>query len=181
MSDHHLIMGELTDLISGETLPDTHDERYRQKLARLLIECKGFAKQEIETRRELLLIAGEASAKVQVDFIVRIDNRASMIVQYGPGSLVSRERPTLAMSRLVERYQIEMVVVSNGENAEIIDGRTGEVVAQGLDAIPSRAELRQQLNLRDLFPIATERAQIESRIAFAFEIECSCRPDDRRC
>ena len=32
MDGHHLILGELTDLITGETLTDTHDERYRQKL-----------------------------------------------------------------------------------------------------------------------------------------------------
>jgi hypothetical protein len=174
-------MGELTDLITGETLPDTHDERYRQKLARLLLEQKGFAKHKIEARRELLLTAGEASAKIQVDFIVRLDDRAGMIVQYGPGSLVSRERPTLAMSRLVEPYQIEIVVVSNGEDAQILDGRTGEVVAQGLDAIPSRAALEHRLKSRARIPVAPERAQIESRIAFAFEIECSCRPGEKRC
>ncbi len=181
MSDHHLIMGELTDLITGETLPDTHDERYRQKLGRLLLESKGFAKEEIEARRELVLMAGETNAKVQVDFIVWLDNRAGMLVQYGPGSLVSRERPTLAMSRLVETYQIEVVVVSNGEDAEVLDGRLGEVVAQGLDAIPSRTELEQRLKSRARLPIAPERAQIESRIAFVFEIECSCRPGEKRC
>jgi hypothetical protein len=104
-----------------------------------------------------------------------------MIVQYGPGSLVSRERPTLAMSRLIEPHQIEVVVVSNGRDAEILDGRSGKVVAQGIEAIPSRAELEERLKSSDHFPIAPERAQIESRIAFAFEIECSCRPGDRRC
>ena len=31
MGGHHLIMGELTDLVTGQTLPDTHDERYRQR------------------------------------------------------------------------------------------------------------------------------------------------------
>lgn len=181
MSDHHLIMGELTDLITGETLPDTHDERYRQKLGRLLVEHKRFVKQEIETRRELPLVAGEASATIKVDFIVRIDNRAGMIVQYGPGSLVTRERPTLAMSRLIEPYQIEMVVVSNGEDAEILDGRSAEIIARGLDAIPSRTELEQWLKSRDRIPIAPERARIESRIAFAYEIECSCQPGNKRC
>ena len=37
---HHLILGELIDFITGETLQDTHDERYLQKLARLLVEQK---------------------------------------------------------------------------------------------------------------------------------------------
>ena len=45
---HHLILGELIDFITGETIQDTHDERYRQKLARLLVEHKGYVKKEIE-------------------------------------------------------------------------------------------------------------------------------------
>ena len=42
MNGHHLILGELTDTITRETLADTHDERQRQKLARLLVEKKGY-------------------------------------------------------------------------------------------------------------------------------------------
>jgi len=38
MTGHHLILGELDDLITGERVKDTHDERYRQKIARLLID-----------------------------------------------------------------------------------------------------------------------------------------------
>ena len=38
MNGHHLILGELTDYITGETLKDTHDERYRQQIARRLID-----------------------------------------------------------------------------------------------------------------------------------------------
>jgi len=45
---HHLILGELVDYITGETIEDTHDERYRQKLAHLLVEHKGYFKKEIE-------------------------------------------------------------------------------------------------------------------------------------
>ena len=37
MSGHHLILGELDDLISGETIKDTLDERYRQNIAELLV------------------------------------------------------------------------------------------------------------------------------------------------
>ena len=37
MGGHHLILGKLTDFISGEILDDTLDERHRQKIARLLV------------------------------------------------------------------------------------------------------------------------------------------------
>ena len=50
MSGHHLILGELKDYLTGETLPDTLDERYRQQLARLLVESKGFLKSDLTPR-----------------------------------------------------------------------------------------------------------------------------------
>ena len=44
MQGHHLILGELVDFISGKIIKDTHDERYRQKLAHLLVNRKGYLK-----------------------------------------------------------------------------------------------------------------------------------------
>ena len=38
MGKHHLVLGELTDYITGETRVDTHDERARQTIARLLVD-----------------------------------------------------------------------------------------------------------------------------------------------
>ncbi len=29
MGEHHLILGELVDFITGKTIKDTHDERYK--------------------------------------------------------------------------------------------------------------------------------------------------------
>ena len=49
MDNHHLILGELVDFITGETLTDTHDERYRQKLAKILVTYKGYHKNEIKS------------------------------------------------------------------------------------------------------------------------------------
>lgn len=54
---HHLILGELVDFTSGTTIQDTHDERYRQKLARLLVNNKGYLKKEIEPRCKLIVKA----------------------------------------------------------------------------------------------------------------------------
>ena len=42
MNGHHLILGKLSDYLTGDTLDDTHDERYRQKIARLLVDRKGY-------------------------------------------------------------------------------------------------------------------------------------------
>jgi len=38
MAGHHLILGELQDVITHETLQDTHDERLRQGIAAMMVD-----------------------------------------------------------------------------------------------------------------------------------------------
>jgi hypothetical protein len=181
MSGHHLILGTLTDALTGEVLDDTLDERYRQAIVRYLMDRKGYAAGEIEPRRELLLRAGDRRAVIRVDFVVRFAGRAAMVVRFGPGSIVSRERPALAMARLIAPYQIPVVVVTNGEDAEVLDGPTGMVVGRGLDAIPDRAVLEEIIRRFDFPNIPAERAEMESRVAYCYEVDGACPCDDTVC
>jgi hypothetical protein len=90
MNGHHLILGELTDFISGETLKDTHDERYRQKIARLLIRQLGYLKADIEPRKAIVAKADSKKAILKIDFAITLAGKTCMVLQYGPGSLVMR-------------------------------------------------------------------------------------------
>ena len=141
MGGHHLILGKLTDFLTGETLDDTHDERLRQNIARLLVIEKGYARADIQSRINLKAEAGGQAAMVKVDFAVRLQMRICMIIKYGPGSLVTRHRPALAASRLLTGYQIPVVVMTNGREADILDGETGIIMGSGLDAIVSREKM----------------------------------------
>ncbi len=178
---HHLILGELVDFITGETIQDTHDERYRQKLARLLVENKGYLKKEIEPRFELLLSVENKKAIVKIDYKVNLSHRTGMIIKYGPGSLVTRQRPALAASRLVAPYQIPFVVVTNGEDAEIIEGTTGNIISLGIDSIPAKDELINHINIEPFNLISSEQIEMESRILYAFEVDGSCPCDNTIC
>ena len=178
---HHLILGTLEDHITGETLDDTLDERLRQDLARLLIDKKGFDKTQIEPRRQVILTACGKQASIHLDFIVWIDGRVCMIVKYGPGSLVTRHRPALGLSRLIEPYQIPLVVVTNGRDADILDGQSGKRLASGLGGIPSHSDILNKLQSFGFKPISRERAEGESRIVFAYEIDNACPCDDTIC
>ena len=181
MAGHHLILGELVDFITGDTLEDTHDERYRQKLARLLVETKGYLIKEIKPRYELLVKAGKNKAIVKVDFVITLSGKACMIIKYGPGSLVTRYRPALAASRLVAPYQIPVVVVTNGEEAAVLDGTTSDVISYGLDSIPSKPEMLKRVINSNFKTVSANRAELESRIIYTFEVDGSCPCDDTIC
>lgn len=178
---HHLVMGELTDFLTGEIRPDTHDERFRQKIARLLVQTCGYDRSDIETRRKVIIQIPEKQASLRMDFLVRSGDRTGMMIRYAPGSLVTRRLPNLALSRIVHSYQIPVVVTTNGEDAEILDGLSGKVRAQGLDAIPDKQSL-SGLTDPASFPVIS-RALFEqaSRIAYACEVDGACPCDTGVC
>jgi hypothetical protein len=181
MNGHHLIMGQLTDFISGQTLDDTLDERHRQQIGRLLVNEKKYTKSQITSRYDLKIHVDNKCAHLMVTYTVRIQRRIGMIIQYGPGSLVTRHRPTLAIARLVADYQVPVAVVTNGEQADILDGNTGKRVDSGLDMIPDLDRLYNTCQRHPWNRISTERAEKESRILMAFEVDGRCPCDESVC
>jgi hypothetical protein len=181
MNAHHLILGQLSDFITGRTLNDTHDERYRQKIARLLVERKGYLKRDIEARKDLLVEAGDKRAIVKIDFLINVSDRTCMIIKYGPGSLVTRRRPVLAAARLLAPYQIPVAVVTNGEDAEILEVAGGGILAVGLEKIPSRVELQHIADRTEFKAIPPRRFAMESRIVYCYEVDDSCPCDEDIC
>jgi len=181
MCAHELILGETVDFITGETLVDTIDERARQKIARFLVERKRYLKDDIQVRREIILDVDGNKGSFKVNFVVTVEGRAFMVVIFGPGSLVSRERPALAAARLVEGYEVPFTVVTNGQAAELIETRSGEVIAEGLENIPSKDEALQTLPTVRFEVLAEERLAREKRILYAFEVLAERECDEFTC
>jgi hypothetical protein len=181
MGGHHLILGKLNDFISGETLDDTLDERHRQKIARLLVHQKGYRKTDITPRHELNIDVDGRCARLRISFSIKLNRFIAMVIHYGPGSLVTRHRSTLAMARLIQPRQVPVAVATNGEEADILDGASGKVVATGLDAIPTKTELSEIVGAREWPAVSPHRREMESRILMAFEIDGRCPCDDSVC
>jgi hypothetical protein len=182
MNDHHLILGQLTDFITGRTIDDTHDERYRQKIARLLVAQKGFAREQLRPNHLLTVKAAAKAACVPITYIiVDGDGHMVMLVHYGPGSLVTRHRPALAMSRLAAPYQIPVVVVTNGEAADVLDGDTGRLLGNGWEAIPGSEQLTRRLAGYRWESLPARRIEMEARIVMAYEVDDRCPCDSTVC
>jgi hypothetical protein len=173
---HHLIYGFCTDYVTGEALPDTDDERYRQKLARFLVEEKGYARDDLEMRHKIeTLFAGQFVVS-KIDVVICLEGKRVMLLRYGPGSLVTRERPAIAAARvLFEEQLVPLAVVTNGEDAEVVDVRTKEVFARGLEGIPDRAAAVAMMKELDFSPLLdASKREGELRILNAFDIEICC-------
>jgi hypothetical protein len=169
-----VIHGKVVDFITGRSIDDTEDERYRQKLAKFLVEEKGFLKKDIQVQRELLLTVDEQTWVVKIDFAVILEGKVVMILRFAPGSIVSRERPALAAARLLEAYAVPFAVVSNGQDAHILDTASSEVIGQSLEEIPSRAAMVSRFPQLQFNHVAEERLEKERRILFMFEAIATC-------
>ena len=181
MSGHHLILGELTDYLTGQPCTDTHDERLRQQLARQLVEGGGYGRHQIRARVMLTVRADAKMARLPVDFVIHINEAPAMLIKYGPGSIVTRHRPSLAMARLLGPTVVPMVVVTNGRNADVLDGVSGRVLGSGLSAIPDRDRLQRHLAATPARAVRARQAEMAARIVYAFEVDGSCLCDDTIC
>ena len=176
-----LILGKIVDFITGQQIVDTHDERARQKIARFLVENKGYPKEDIDPRRGIPLSVDGNRATARVDFVIRVEGKAFAIIIFGPGSLVSRERSALAAARLVERYEVPFAVVTNGKDAEVLETRSGRVIAEGLDAIPSKEEALEKIGALTFQELPAKRLEKEQRILYVFDVLAKRECDEFTC
>ncbi len=181
MGGHHLIMGELTDLVTGQTLPDTHDERYRQRIVRLLVETRGYRRQTIDPRVAIDLNVDGRSARIRLDYVVRHEGRILLLVKYGPGSLVTRHQIAYAAARILAPYVVPFSIVTNGEDAHWLDNTKRTLVDQGLNAIWDYQTLIQEGQKRSPVDVSPWQAEMATRILWAYEVDGRCPCDDTVC
>ncbi|MCP4023710.1 MAG: type I restriction enzyme HsdR N-terminal domain-containing protein [Desulfobacteraceae bacterium] len=178
---HHVVMGELTDFLTGKLLTDTHDERYRQQIARFLVNGKRFKKERLKNNVQIKVAADKKKAVLKVDFLISCNDKIGMIIKYAPGSLVTRRLLTVALSRIIKSYQIPVAVVTNGEDAEIINGQDGKLMGTGMDAFPDKVKLESICQKASFKTISKDQFEKASRIVYAFEVDGACPCDTGIC
>lgn len=173
---HHLVYGALNDYLTGEDLTDTDDERIRQDISRMMVEDLGYDREELIPRLYIETLFTRNFVKSTIELTVELENKQVMIVRYGPGSLVSRERSALAAARVLnDAYRIPLAVVTNGRDALLLDTIEAKELGHGMQAIPNRKTLTEMLpSLFFLPPQNNEKRLREKRILNAFDLERCC-------
>lgn len=168
----------IIDFITGQLFIDTDDEGIRQKIERLLVEDKGYSKKDIEVDMEFDIALGDELNKSKVDLVVSVEGKIFMIIKCARGSLVSREREVLSCARILDTYIIPFAVVTNGEDAEVLDTISGEVISCGLGAIPSKASGLEAIKQIEFKKLPEKKIEKEKRIFLAFDaFKCPSKCD----
>ena len=164
----------IKDYITGKNIPEIGAEANRQKVERMLIQIKGYTREDIEVDADIAFeVAGEPYASV-VDLVVSPDGGANrcMVFKCVPGSLGSCEREIVAAARLLDpRYQIPLAVVTDGVNASVIDVTTGKNIGEDVEAIPNKRAAQNLMATAFLRPCPDDRIERERLIFRTYNCE----------
>ncbi len=159
----------LTDYVTGREVPNIGAEENRQRVERFLVEIKGYSKDDIEVDADIHFSIGEEEVYSNADLVVSVQGKRFMVLRCVPGALVSRQRETLAAARLLDAYQIPFCVVTDGKDAQLLDTPSGQVIAEGMDAILSREEAVRRIEKTRFEPFPKEKLEREKIIFRSYD------------
>ncbi|BCB96181.1 hypothetical protein JZK55_11030 [Dissulfurispira thermophila] len=150
----------------------------QRRVVDFLISHKGYSNEDIEVNREFKIDLLDASFNARADIALKIEGKIFCIIKCVMNSLESWERHSIAFGRVVESYQIPYAIITDSENARVLDVVEGKLISEGLDSIPSRTDARKFINEKAFSPYSKEKAEREKRILYAFDaIGCSTNLD----
>ena len=104
------------------------------------------------------------------ELVVFVENKPFMTIKNKRGSLVSRENEARAASRLAFDVQVPITVVTNGQEAEVLDTLTGKVIAEGLAAIPTKSRAVEMSRELRYLPLPDHFREKLCRIYMAYAV-----------
>ena len=145
----------------------------QKRMVDFLISRKGYDENDLEINHDFTFELPGCSFVVRADIIVRIEGKRLFTVKCVMSAMESWERHAVAFGRVADVYQIPYAVITDSEDARMIATADGTLVAQGLDAIPSRQEAERMQGEITSITFPQERVEKEKRILYAFEaVKC---------
>ena len=142
----------LIDYITGKEIPNIGPEESRQIFERILVNDKGYAREDIRVDEPIKVTFKGEAYKSTIDLVIFCREKPLMAVKCIAGSLGSYEREILAGARLLYDVQVPFSVATNGIDALVRNAITGKEHGKGLNAVPSKAEALEMILKYQEFP-----------------------------
>lgn len=130
------------DLITGAALRDEEDGPIRVYLEEHLLSL-GYSADQIQVEVTRAIQVEEQPYTAVADLVVDLGDGPLMVLFCRRGSIVTREREAVAVSRLIADPWPPLVVVTNAYDAELLEVEGGKVLGQGMEAIPGPPKLKE--------------------------------------
>lgn len=176
----------IRDYLTGEELAETSYEEFRQALARMLVEEKGYPKDRLVPKVGVCFPVDGHDYTRMIDLLANDPaGKPLLFVIFCSGAPGSYVREALAAARVYACGGVPLVLVTDTHDAVLLEAATGKERGRGMRAIPDWDTLVATAPpCPELTPEALER---ERRILYAYseflENGCCqgfCRPGARR-
>ncbi len=142
----------------------------REEIVRFLIEKKGYRPEEIRLLVPLVVEIPGKRLHTKADIVVEIEGQPALCIRLNEGSVVSRERGTIAAARLLNPEAPPPICVQgNGEEFSILDTQSKKTLGQRLEDLPSREEMLQILQKRKTKSLSPKQIEAEKKILFFYD------------
>ncbi len=176
----------IRDYLTGEELPETSYEEFRQALARMLVEERGYPRESLEPKVGVCFPVDGASYTRMVDLLARgEEGQPLLLILFCSGEPGSDLREGLAAARL-HQPPAPLVLATDTRTAVLAAADSGEVLGQGMAAVPRYEDLAALAAAHPAPTLAEDRLERERRILFAYSERLSggcckgaCRPTAR--
>lgn len=160
----------ITDYLTGREIMDTTYEDLRQALAKMLVEDRKYPRESIIPKYELRFdVAGEEH-NVNIDLAVfGPEGEPLLALFFCPGEVGTFVRESVAAARIHASGPFPLVGVTDSMEMQLVETRTGQILAEGFHAVPLWMDLPALAGLHPCPPLSEERLVMERRILLAYD------------
>lgn len=172
----------IRDYLTGEELEETSYEEFRQGLARLLVEEKGYPRERLIPKFGVCFPVAESRYTRMIDLAATAeDGRVLLFLIFCSGEPGTYIREALAAARVCDQGPVPLALVTDTRDAVLLDVSSGREIGRGMRAVPAYTALAELAP--PLPPLSAEALDRERRILFAYSeflsggcCQGACRP-----
>jgi hypothetical protein len=178
---HEISLGySIQDYLSGDQVEATTFEDIRQAMAAMLVERKGYPRDNLAAKVPVEFSIDGRPYRKQVDLVAF--NQAGeplLLLIFCAGEVETFIRQVLAAARLLPQGPARLAVVTDTTAALLLRVADGEVLEKSAyQAIPDWTRLQELCSQLSPIQISDKQRACEERIFYAFsELSCSCSDD----
>jgi hypothetical protein len=179
----------IRDYLTGEDVEETSYEEFRQALARLLVEERGYPKGQLCAKVGVCFPADGRDYTRMVDLVASdADGGPLLVVIFCSGEPGSYIRETLAASRLYGDAPVPLALITDTKEALLLRVADGTILARGgMRTVPHFDDLTRLAAASPAPRLSEDAKDRERRILFAYSEFLSggccagaCRPTAKK-
>ena len=160
---------DIRDYLTGEEIEETSYEEFRQALAKLLVEERGYPRERLAAKIGVCFPVDGQDYTRMVDLAVSDEQGTPvMLVLFCSGEPGSYVREAVAACRLIKNGPAPLALVTDTKDAILAASSSGKVLASGMRGIPYWDDLGALAGEHPCPPLGAEAAERERRILFTY-------------